>query len=78
MSHGLFTWTIFQNTSDFPNKIVGRKFDLDKPTNEFFTSDDIHVVRKWIQQEAERFGQPAPECIPRNVNDDIVIVETWI
>jgi hypothetical protein len=78
MNKKLNTWTLYQNTKDFPGQFVARRFELEKPTNDHFAHSDVEHVRTWIQKEATKSGQGTPYCLPRQPQDDHVIMETWL
>jgi hypothetical protein len=78
MSQKLNTWTLYQNTKDFPGQFVARRFELDKPTSDHFADSNVERVRQWIYEEAVKSGQGEPYCLPRQSQDDPVVMETWI
>ena len=71
-------WTVYFNPTDHPGQFVARRFDGDKPTEEFHTARRIETVRRWIFKDAKKFGQGTPVNLERAPNDDPCIVETWI
>lgn len=74
-AHGLSLWTVYDRPSDFPNCIVARRHEVTPdghgPTGdlEFFTS---------LENVAERFAAAGFVRLPRQPDDDPVIVETWL
>lgn len=78
MGKSISSWTIYHNPKDFPGLFVARRFELDKPTDDHFTHTDVECVRQWVHAEAVNSGQGSPYCLPRQPQDDPVIIETWI
>lgn len=70
--------TIYKSPSDYPNQYVARRFELDKPTNEFFAHEHLSVVRKWTRERLWSLGVLTHVNMGREKNDDPVIVETWL
>ena len=67
---GLDIYAVYKNPSDFPGKIVVRKFLNDKPSMEpFCVEDTLDEAREKLPKGLFRMD--------RMPNDDIVIVETW-
>jgi len=66
----LTNWTIYKHPKDYPDKVVARKFILDKPTSEIIIGNTIEEVRSGIPKGLTRF-------LP-DERDDSVIVETWL
>lgn len=66
-------WTVYDHPSDYPNKIVARKFLNDKPTKEFIIGDNIKSVRKQLLSHNPNLTRFEP-----HPTDDIVILETWL
>lgn len=78
MQQKLNIWTIYENTKDFPGKFVARRFELDQPTRDHFVGASAEAVRDWVQEEAAKMGQGAPYRLPRQPEDDTVILESWV
>lgn len=67
---GLEIFVVYENPSDFPGKMVVRKFINDKPTLEpLCVEDTLEEAREKIPKGLFRMDRMA--------DDDIVIVETW-
>lgn len=70
----LSMWTVYAGPSDYPRHFVARKFLVGEkggiPTNEMFLGDTLAEVRELIP--------PGLYCIPRTIDDDKTIVETWL
>ena len=49
-------WTIYYNTTDFPEQYVARRFVLDKPQDDHFADKSIDNVRGWIFENASHYG----------------------
>jgi hypothetical protein len=64
---------IYDSPSDFPDKVLARLWDLDKPTEFAIAKDSISEIRKSIKI-AERWVH----CLPRMAKDDPKIVEVWL
>lgn len=71
----LVMWTVYDHPSDFPNNIVARKILITagevKFTSEVILSNNIERIRRGMHQLG--FTQ-----LPRNEDDDPIIVETWV
>ncbi len=63
-------FVIYDRPKDFPDKIVLRIWDVDKPTNVVMLFDDLGDARAVLPAHFVR--------IPRSVADDPIIVETYI
>lgn len=74
----LALWTVYFNTSDFPDKYVARRFILDRATEHFKVADSIESVREWITQDSSPFNQGEPCKLKMSENDDPTIVEVWL
>ena len=70
-------WTVFFNTTDYPNQHVARRFELDKPTPDHCVGT-IQQVRAWIMADAIAKGTGAPYRMERDPNDEPTIVEVWV
>ncbi len=69
----LYAYTIYFNTSDYPDLYSVRKFDIKKsvlPLDLLGVFYTIHDARNSIP--------PHRVCFARNNDDDPVIVETWL
>lgn len=70
-------WTIYDRPSDFPDSFVARKWEITAkkspyPTSDFITADTLEEIRNQLMA----LGMSAP--LPRDSEDDDVIVETWV
>lgn len=63
-------WVIYYDPLDFPGQYVLRRFNMDTPTEEFYTSKTLEGVRKHIP-EGMVMLMPFSE-------DPKVIKEIWI
>lgn len=67
-------WTITENPTDFPGKFVARKWLIEAGamavTDEHHVADTLFAVRDLLPPHLVR--------LPRDPNDDPVIVESWI
>lgn len=61
---------IYKNPTDFPDQHVARLWDLSKPTEIAVVRKTLDEIRNVIPYEFVNIG--------RYVNDDPVIVESWI
>lgn len=61
---------VYDKPLDYPEKVVVRLFDLEKPTPYIMLFDTVAQARERI---SEGFM-----CIPRSEQDDPNIVESWI
>jgi hypothetical protein len=67
-------WTIYFDTSDYPNAYVARRFVVNAAghaaTNDMFVAATLDELRALLS--------PGLTRIPRFDNDDPVIVEVWL
>ena len=67
-------WVITENPSDFPGQFVARKWLIGSgttaATTEIFTGKTLDEVRDLLPAHLVK--------LPRDPNDDPVIVESWI
>lgn len=72
----LAMWTVYEHPSDYPDKFVARRFDVDgdgpKPSASVIVAGDLDQLREILQFELHLV------CLTRNEGDDPVIVETWL
>lgn len=61
---------VYKNPADFPEKFVARLFRLGKPTVIVVAKNTLPEIRMTIPRNMVR--------LPRHMNDDPVILETWI
>lgn len=75
MNSNLEIYTIYKSPSDFPGDYVIKKWVFNphpsQDLNFIFINSDLEMCRK----EMKKFGL---HRINRDVNDDPVILETWI
>lgn len=64
-------WTIYDHPKDFPNNYVARCFVNGRPTDSLIIYPEIQPLR-------DLFEGMGLVCMPRDENDDPVIVESWI
>jgi hypothetical protein len=64
-------WTVYEKPKDFPHCFVARMFEGDEATDEIMVCSDLEPIR----QELAKRGLV---CLPRDENDDPVIVESWL
>jgi hypothetical protein len=69
----LSLWTICKNPTDYPNKFTARQFVI-KP-NEVVTTHNL-IVENTLEEIRQHMKGLVR--IPRDINDDPVIVEVWI
>lgn len=62
--------TVYFNPSDFPDKYVGRLWNMNQSTPYAIVKDSLEEVREQIPENMIR--------LERSTQDDPVIVETWI
>lgn len=70
MVTGLQIWTVYDHPKDYPDYFIAKKFDRDKPTQDYIADTSLTIIRDWLQRQGMT-------CIPRNDSDDPVIIETW-
>jgi hypothetical protein len=72
----LAMWTVYKNPSDYPDKYVARRFDVDgdgpKPSASIIIAESLEVLRETLEFELHL------SCLDRSPGDDPVIVETWL
>ena len=75
MKKEMVMWTIYDHPSDYPNSFVLREWlvlpDGQQPTGIVIRCDVIEPLRKQMLEAGL-------VCIPRSVDDDPKIVESWI
>ena len=75
MNNELTMWAIYDHPKDYPDLYVARMFLVSSgngaPTSNIKTNSDLDVIRS----EMRNLGLVQ---IPRDVNDDPVIIETWL
>jgi hypothetical protein len=71
----LALWTIYDHPTDFPNHYIARLFHVDKQgsraTATVVAADSLEALREPLRN----IGLTR---LPRDPNDDPVIVETWL
>lgn len=74
MDSGLSIWTVYDKPADFPTMYVARRWEVVGPvlvaTNEALFAYELERLRDQLP--------PGLIRLPRNPNDDPVIVETWL
>ena len=69
-------WVVYDHPTDYPNKFVARKHVVticgSAPTQNIILADDIEAVREVL------LAQMGLTRIPRQLDDDPKIMETWI
>lgn len=72
----LSMWTVYDHPSDYPEKFVARRFDVDKdgarPSASIIVAPDLETLRGILLCEMRL------TCLTRNEGDDPCIVETWL
>jgi hypothetical protein len=66
-------WVVYLSPSDFPGRVVVRRWDLDQPTDDVAVVSDLQAARKFILEMA-----PDALHMPRHEWDDPVILESWL
>lgn len=73
----LSIWVIYDHPRDRPDLFVARRHEIadgaSAPTDDHYAHKDLEMLRWQIQEE-----NPGCICIPRDPNDDPVIIETWL
>ena len=62
-------WVIYDHPRDDPEMFVARMWVLDQPTGITFASPSLDLLRRMLP--------PGLHMMPRQENDDPVILETW-
>ena len=74
MANPLSIWTICKNPSDHPGKFTARRHEVfpgrSSATQHLLVADSLEAIRALLP--------PGLYLIPREPNDDPVIVESWI
>jgi len=69
-------WTVYDHPTDYPDKYVARRFDVDgkgaRPTESVIIHSDLDQLRDMLAFEMHL------TCIARSPHDDPKIVETWM
>jgi hypothetical protein len=73
----LAMWTVYKHPTDYPDKYVARRFEVDasgpRATASVIIMDDLTALRETLC-----FEMYLTRFTPRSENDDPKIVETWI
>lgn len=78
MKDKLNLWTIFNKPADHRLGYVARRFELNKPTDDFKFCDHYEQARAWVFENSEEKGNGVPMCLNREPLDHPSVVETWI
>ena len=72
-------WTVYgTSTADYHGQYVAREFSGGEPTSTFFANVDLQTVYDWIKERASMVNQGVPYRMERDINDDPVILESWV
>ena len=71
---GMLVWTVYKSPGDYPGKFIGRPW---KPWGIGAGPMDLHLVADDLQALRDQLPHGVYR-LPRNYEDDPVIVETWI
>jgi hypothetical protein len=72
----MWIWVIYDHPSDFPDEFVARRWIIIPmrhcymPTADFYTAKTLDDIRARLPKGLTR--------LPRQDDDDVVIVETWV
>lgn len=72
---GLDIWTVTRNPSDFPGMCVARRWRVTSGTE---VATDDHYVSPELEPLREIMRRMGLTCIPRQNEDDPVVVESWL
>lgn len=76
MADTLSIWTVYNNPTDYPDKFVARRFDVDgngvKPSASVIVTPDLETLRTILAVEMRL------TCLTRNDEDEPQIVESWL
>lgn len=72
----LSMWTVYDHPTDYPDKFVARRFEVDangpRPTESIIIAPNLDLLRDILGMEMHLTP------LPRSAGDDAKIVETWI
>jgi hypothetical protein len=73
----LAMWTVYDHPSDYPDKFVARRFDIDsvgatRASGSIIVAPDLERLRDILAFEMHL------TCLVRDPSDDPAIVETWL
>ena len=72
----LAIWTVYRHPSDYPDKFVARRFDVDgegaRPTASIIIASDLETLRGILELELHL------TCLDRHPADEPQIVECWL
>jgi hypothetical protein len=72
----LAMWTVYKNPTDYPDKFVARRFDVDaggaKPSDSIIVAPDLDKLRDVLQFEMGLVK------LMRSPGDEPQIMETWL
>jgi hypothetical protein len=76
MTETLAIWTVYRHPTDYPDKFVARRFDVDgsgpKPSASIIISGDLDALRDILCYELHLTR------LMRNEDDEPQIVESWL
>jgi hypothetical protein len=71
----LSIWTVYDHPSDYPDGFIARRWAIvdgrEIMTDDTIEADDLETLRR-------HFEERTLCCLPREPDDDPVIVECWI
>ena len=73
----LSMWTVYQRPKDFPESFVARRWEIGQGTA---TATDEALIAPTLEAVRDALMNMNPQglfCMPRQINDDPCIVETW-
>lgn len=72
----LAMWTVYDHPTDYPDKFVARRFDIDangaQPSSSIIIAADLETLRHILIVDM------GLSCLTRSPDDDPKIVETWL
>jgi hypothetical protein len=76
VSASMAIWTVYDHPTDYPDKFVARRFDIDangpRPSASIIITADLAMLRDILCHKLHLV------CLTRSPEDDPKIVETWL
>lgn len=67
----LTIWTVYDHPLDFPDYFVARRFETDRPTNDYIADKSLEIIRNWLAYKGL-------SVLPRSDDDEYHIIECWL
>lgn len=80
MSDVLYTWTVYEDPSDYPGKYVVRRFTIHRPdeADRVIVEDPEPMIVTDLLDKAREVIPAGAYCLGRHPDDDPAIYEVWV